>query len=80
MQIAVHGSGKPYAKLLDTATGNFDYSPGLVNEVRASGTRLTLERAKELGHLYGRCIRCGATLTDEGSIAAGIGPVCATKF
>lgn len=80
VQIAVHGSGKPYAKVLDTVSGGFDYAPGLVNEVRRNGTRLTLDRAKELGHLYGMCIRCGATLTDESSIEAGIGPICASKF
>ena len=80
VQIAVHGSGKPYAKLLNTDSGSFDYAPGLISPVRKEGTRLTLDRAKELGQLYGLCIRCGATLTDENSIAAGIGPICAGKF
>ncbi|ADX31967.1 hypothetical protein TPA2_gp53 [Tsukamurella phage TPA2] len=77
---AVHGSGHQYAKQLNPETGQFEYVGGLLAEVRQSGVPLTLERAKELGHLYGRCIRCGRTLTDEGSIAAGIGPVCAGKF
>ena len=80
VQYAVHGSGRPYGKVLDTVSGGFNYLNGIVNNVRREGTRLTLERAQELGHLYGMCIRCGATLTDEASIAAGIGPVCATKF
>ena len=80
VQIAVHGSGKPYGKLLNTVTGSFDYASGILSQVRKDGTRLTLDRAKELGQLYGMCIRCGATLTDEKSIAAGIGPWCATKF
>jgi hypothetical protein len=80
VQIAVHGSGRPYAKLLNTETGNFGYDPSLIKDVRREGTRLTLDRAKELGQLYGMCIRCGATLTDENSIAAGIGPICATRF
>jgi len=80
VQIAVHGSGKPYGKLLNTDTGGFDYVSGILTRVRKEGTRLTLDRAKELGQLYGLCIRCGATLTDEGSIEAGIGPICATKF
>lgn len=39
--------------------------------------RLTAEKAKELGQLYGVCIFCGRTLTDEASIEAGYGPVCA---
>ena len=77
---AVHGSGNQYGKVLDTETGKFDYISGGARLVRETGTKLTLERARELGHLYGMCIRCGATLTDEDSIAAGIGPVCATKF
>jgi hypothetical protein len=80
VQIAVHGSGQPYAKLLNTDTGSFDYSSGLVSEVRRTGTRLPIERAKELGKLYGRCICCGRTLTDEYSIENGIGPICAQKF
>lgn len=37
---------------------------------------LTLEQAKAEGKLLGRCIRCGATLTDPVSVANGIGPVC----
>ena len=80
VQIAVHGSGQPYAKLLNTDTGSFDYLSGLVGEVRRTGTRLPIERAKELGKLYGRCICCGRTLTDEYSIENGIGPICAQKF
>jgi len=39
--------------------------------------RLTAEKAKSLGALYGVCVFCSATLTDEASIAAGYGPVCA---
>lgn len=32
------------------------------------------------GRLTGACSVCGRTLTDADSIAAGIGPICATKF
>jgi len=77
---AVHGSGRQYAKLLNTDSGGFDYTPRLIDEVRAHGVPLTLERAQQLGKLYGMCCRCGATLTDENSIAAGIGPICASRF
>ena len=80
VQIAVHGSGRPYGKILNTDTGKFTYDERVISQVRSAGTRLTLERAKELGQLYGMCVRCGATLTDEDSIAAGIGPWCAKKF
>lgn len=81
VQRAVHGSGHLYAKVLDPETGEWIIARGAVTELRAGkGTALTLDRAKELGHLYGRCISCGRTLTNESSIEAGIGPVCATKF
>jgi len=32
------------------------------------------------GKLAGRCCSCGRELTDDDSIEAGIGPVCARKF
>ena len=80
VQMAVNGSGNPYAKIMDVDTGKFNYASGLITEVRNHGTRLPLERAKDLGKLYGICVCCGRTLTDEGSIAAGIGPICATRF
>lgn len=76
---AVNGSGNQYAKELDTTTGEWNYAPGLVKKLTPADM-LSLDKAKEYGHLYGMCVRCGRTLTDEGSISAGIGPVCATKF
>jgi hypothetical protein len=85
VQVAVHGSGNQYAKVLSTESGSFVYTSGAIGIVRkgvadGSVVPLTLEIAKSLGHLYGRCMVCGRTLTDEGSIAAGIGPICAGKF
>jgi len=41
--------------------------------------RLTIEQAREFGHLYGTCCICGRTLTNELSIALGIGPVCGNR-
>ena len=81
VQIAVHGSGKPYAKRFveDEGTTGWVISPGMALRLEEED-RIDLERAKELGHLYGICFRCGRTLTDESSIEAGIGPVCAAKF
>ena len=76
VQHAVNGSGNQYAKLLNTETGTFDYTPGLITRVRKEAVPLTMERAQELGRLYGICMRCGRTLTDENSIEAGIGPRC----
>jgi hypothetical protein len=42
--------------------------------------KLTLEQAQEFGRLTGRCCRCAAMLTDDESIARGLGPICMTKF
>lgn len=42
--------------------------------------RMTLEEAKAYGQVTGTCCNCGRTLTDETSIAEGIGPICKTKF
>jgi hypothetical protein len=67
-----------YAKVLDTDTGSFEYAGKA--PLRWELEPLTAERAAELGRLYGRCVACGATLTDEDSIQRGMGPVCATKF
>ncbi len=36
--------------------------------------------AKEYGALVGRCSFCDLTLTDEGSVEVGYGPVCAKKW
>lgn len=84
VQRAVHGSGKVYAKKLvedaDAASGwTFTYAPGATRNL-SEGTLLTLDEAKVFGALYGTCAVCARTLTNEASIAAGIGPVCASKF
>lgn len=42
--------------------------------------RMTLDEAKEYGRVTGTCCQCGRKLTDETSIAEGIGPVCAGKI
>lgn len=76
VQIAVHGSGKPYAK--EFTENGFEYAPGMVRNLSADN-RMTLDQAKEFGALYGTCIVCGRTLTDEKSIAAGIGPICSER-
>ena len=77
VQRAIHGSGHLYAKEL--TTDGFVYAGGIVHKLNSSH-RMTLEQAKEYGALYGTCCVCGIALTNEKSIAAGIGPVCATKF
>lgn len=81
VQKAVHGSGKLYAKVLvvdGPGQGHFEYAPGAVTTLRIEH-RMSPEEAAEFGRLYGICIVCGATLTDERSIEAGIGPICRGK-
>ena len=83
VQRAVHGSGNMYAKLLVNhgvgVKATFEYAQGAVRKLTAAD-RMSLEQAKEFGAIYGVCCVCGATLTDEVSIEAGIGPVCAKRF
>jgi hypothetical protein len=84
VQKAVHGSGHVYAKKLVPPAefgGNaeFIYAPGALRGLMPE-QKMTLEEAKAWGALYGTCVRCGRTLTDERSIADGIGPVCAGKI
>jgi hypothetical protein len=94
VQVAVHGSGFLYAKrlVIDSpavrdANGNIS-QPGQAHYERDASAmakllpehRLTLADAKGFGDLYGVCMRCAATLTDEDSIAAGAGPVCRGKI
>lgn len=43
-------------------------------------TKVNKEDTEEFGELYGRCMRCSRKLTDEGSIEAGLGMVCASKM
>jgi hypothetical protein len=80
VQKAVHGSGRLYAKVLMERNGawKFEMAKGMVFKLKASD-KLSLEAAKAFGQLYGVCCCCGATLTDENSIAEGIGPICASK-
>ena len=42
--------------------------------------RRGLEAVQEIGRATGRCCICSRMLTNEDSIAAGIGPVCAERF
>ncbi len=70
-------TGRAYAKVFNE--GGWVYATGAINKMHKA-TPLTLEEAKAYGKLYGVCIVCSRTLTDEGSIEAGIGPICAGKF
>lgn len=81
VQRAVNGSGHLYAKRLvvEDGSGSFVYEPGAIRRL-SPDNRMTLEEAKAFGQLYGVCCQCGRTLTDEQSIADGIGKVCAGRL
>lgn len=58
----------------------YQYAPGLVDQVAREGVKLTLAEAKALSVRYAFCIRCGRSLKDAKSVEAGMGPVCITYF
>lgn len=59
--------------------GHFTYVAGAIHQLR-DDQRLTETEAAAFGRLYGVCVACGADLTDETSIARGLGPICASRF
>jgi hypothetical protein len=86
--VAVHGSGRKYAKKLNTETGEWEHTPGRIRDLRPE-MRMNLQQALAVaksvatnveGRLYGRCFVCGRTLTREDSIDRMMGSVCAGKF
>lgn len=78
----VHGSGRQGVKVLvpENGKGTFHYLGSAVKRLPKSAVRMSMDEAKAFGKIYGFCVRCGRTLTDEGSIEAGIGPICAGKW
>lgn len=79
VQVAKQGSGRKYAKRLVHEEGErsgWEYAPGAIRNL-SENTRMTPEQAARYGALYGVCVNCGADLTDERSVYAGYGPVCA---
>lgn len=59
--------------------GHFAYAAGAIHQLR-DDQALPKAEAVAFGQLYGVCIACGADLTDETSIARGIGPVCGGRW
>lgn len=77
VQLNLAGTSLYGKKLVE---GRWEYVPGVVGVLtRGNAVPLTEELAAKLGHLYGTCVICNRRLTDEESIAKGIGPVCASK-
>lgn len=90
VQVAMHGSGKLYAKKLvqldeptmvrgKEARFAFEMARGAIMSLKPEW-KLTREDAKAFGDLYGCCMRCGTVLTDEESIETGLGRVCRGKM
>jgi hypothetical protein len=70
MAFQVSGAGK----------GTYSYEAGKGKIAKLTlAHKLTLEQAAAMGHQTGCCVICGRELTDPGSIALGVGPVCAEK-
>lgn len=80
VQVAKNGSGRRYAKALEQHDGRwiFVYAPGVIRDL-SEATCMSAEEAAQFGALYGVCCNCARDLTDERSIAAGYGPVCAAN-
>ena len=83
-------SNRLYAKVLTLHTegtetwSTWELTPNLVGKLTPEDA-MTPERARMLGSdptsaLYGWCFKCGARLTDEHSMADGIGPYCKNKM
>lgn len=70
-------AGRKYAMRL--TDDGFEYAPGAIGKIQ-SENKMTLDEAKEYGKMTGNCMCCGRILTNENSIAEGIGPICASKF
>lgn len=74
-------SGRPYAMILiDPASKDWQYVGRKPFRVLTDETKLTLEEAKAHGLQFGWCLQCGANLSVELSVEAGIGPVCAKRL
>jgi hypothetical protein len=78
VQRAVHGSGRLYSKKFDREEESWSRG-GSLGKLTPEFL-VTQEQAKQFGDLYGQCIRCHATLTDEESIERGVGPICFSKM
>lgn len=72
------GSGRVYALAL--TDGEFTYDRGAIFTLATAGaTPITLDQAIAYGLRTGRCCCCGHALTQQDSLRAGVGPVCAQR-
>ena len=79
-----HANAEKVIGKIDNGTLTLWNRPGVDNnEVREMLNEFEgapLQAAMKYGKLSGRCCSCGRELTNDGSIEAGIGPICAEKF
>ena len=79
-----HANAEKVIGKIDNGTLTLWNRPGVDNEsVRELLNEFEgapLQSAMKYGKLSGRCCSCGRELTNDGSIEAGIGPICAQKF
>lgn len=82
-KVQMSQTGHLYAKVLVQhgagVKATFEYAAGAMRIIRPEH-RMDLASAKAYGALYGQCVVCGRTLTNEVSIEASIGPVCASRL
>lgn len=85
LQYAVHGSGRLYGKRLMVETDDYGKitiwfeRDSSVLRLLTLADKMSPEAARAFGQLYGVCCVCARTLTDEISIAEGIGPICGSR-
>ena len=60
--------------------GEYEFVPGLVEQVAEQGRKMGAAEAEAFIIRYGRCVRCGRALKDADSVAAAMGPVCRGYF
>lgn len=65
--------------VINEGKAHFEYASGAMRDLRPEW-KLDRDEAARYGQLYGICVRCSSPLTDEESIAAGLGPICRGKF
>lgn len=72
-------TGNWYAKRFDDKTGAWEYAGKAPLHILTAANKITAEQAAAFGAVYGSCVNCGKTLTDERSIAVGYGSTCAAN-
>ncbi len=72
-------SGRLLLKLWDATEKVFSYYAA-ATRLPAGSVKLTKDECAEFGRATGTCCVCMRHLTNDDSVAAGIGPVCASKF